>query len=89
MQITVEISYYPLKEAYGSEVLDFIAALRKGSGVEIKTNNLSTQLRGEFEETMKCIHDALEVGLSKDFKAGVVIKIFNDGLELDWLDLPG
>ncbi len=55
MQITIEISLYPLQEDYEQIILDFIKALRQHQGLSIETNGLSTQVFGEYDEVMNAI----------------------------------
>ena len=87
MQITVEISFYPLKEDFGSPILDFIAEIKSRGNLVVKTNTLSTQITGEYDEVMGQLKDALKNSFDQGFKATAVMKIFNEGLELDWLAL--
>ena len=85
MQITVEISLYPLHLDYGNEVLSFIKDLKSYPDLGMKTNNLSTQITGEFNQVMPAIQAALENSFRKEQKAAVVMKIFNSQLD----DGPG
>ncbi len=87
MQITVEISLYPLQEAYGNEVLSFLKTLKKGKDLQVRTNNVSTQITGEFDEIIPQLMSAMKHTLQKEHKSSFVMKVFNEGLELDWLDL--
>lgn len=49
MQISVDISLYPLKEVgYEQPILDFIAALEKEPNIDIVRNELSTQIHGDY-----------------------------------------
>ena len=87
MQITVEISFYPLHEQFGTHVLDFISDLANKTDVNFMTNSMSTQLTGDYDLVMSLVNTALKRSFDKDFKAAVVMKIFNEGLELKWLNL--
>jgi uncharacterized protein YqgV (UPF0045/DUF77 family) len=87
MQITVEISLYPLTEAFGSPIIEFISDLKSNKSLAIKTNTLSTQNTGDYDEVMIHLKDALKKAFAQGFKATAVLKIFNEGLELDWLAL--
>ncbi len=49
MKITVDISLYPLDSNYLPPIKDFIRQLRRCEGLELVTNQLSTQIRGEFD----------------------------------------
>ena len=48
MRITVELSLYPLQADFVGPITDFIHELRREPDIEMVTNQLSTQLRGEF-----------------------------------------
>ena len=87
MQITVEISFYPLKEDFGSPILDFIAEIKSKGHLVVKTNSLSTQITGDYDVVMGHLKDALKKSFDQGFKATAVMKIFNEGLELAWLPL--
>ncbi len=87
MQITVEISFYPLQQSFGNQILEFINGLRGDPLLQIRTNSLSTQVTGEFESVMQQVTKAIKKGFSGDVKAVVVMKMFNEGLELEWLEL--
>ena len=49
MIITADISMYPLDSDFIPPITEFIKRLRSFPGLEIVINQLSTQLRGEFE----------------------------------------
>lgn len=56
MQISVDISLYPLKEiGYEQPILDFIAALEKEPSVDIVRNELSTQIHGDYAIIMQLL----------------------------------
>jgi uncharacterized protein YqgV (UPF0045/DUF77 family) len=65
MLISVEISYYPLKEEFKAPILKFIDELNLNKSLTIKTNTMATQVFGEFDEVMgtvtKCIKNAFEL----------------------------
>jgi len=87
MQITVEISFYPLDQTFGNQILEFIADLKANTNLKMKTNSMSTQISGEFEAVLTHVKSAVKTAFSRGIKAVVVMKMFNEGLELDWLDL--
>ena len=56
MQISVDISLYPLKETeYEKPILDFIAALEKEPNINVVRNELSTQIHGEYAIIMQLL----------------------------------
>jgi len=86
MQVTVEISLYPLNTHFGPFILDFIQNLRSHKGLKIKTNTMSTQMTGPFDTVMNALKAELAPALQSDHKVAVVIKMFNEELELAWLE---
>jgi len=86
MQITVEISLYPLHNSYGETVLDFLEELRSHPNITIKTNHMSTQIVGLFEHVMHALQVTMKKILSQEQKSAVIIKVFNQNLDLDWID---
>ncbi len=53
MQISIEVSLYPLSENFIPPIDNFISCLKKYDIIEIRTNNMSTQLFGELDELKK------------------------------------
>ena len=64
MQISIEISYYPLNENFVSPIDNFISCLKMYDSIEVRSNNMSTQLFGEFDDQIKI----LKVEMEKTFK---------------------
>lgn len=64
MQITVEISKYPLKEEYVKPIKSFIDRLITTPGITVKTNDLSTQIAGDYDVVM----DLLKVEIRKSYE---------------------
>jgi uncharacterized protein YqgV (UPF0045/DUF77 family) len=94
MQVTVEMSIYPLAEEYLPAVVSFIRALeasrqQPGAGIEeLVVNQLSTQLRGELGAVQRAINDAMTVVHEQDVRFALVVKYLNGGLPLaDAVDL--
>lgn len=60
MQISVDISLYPLKEmGYEQPILDFITALEKELKVDIVRNELSTQIHGDYAIIMTLLQEKI------------------------------
>ena len=56
MQISVDISLYPLKVAgYEKPILDFIDALEKKQNIDVVRNELSTQIHGDYDIVMQLL----------------------------------
>lgn len=80
MRIAVDISLYPLDENFIPPIDDVIRRLKSHATVEVVTNMMSTQLRGEFDVVMDVLKQ--EIGTTFDDlpKAVFAIKILNNPL---------
>ena len=72
MQISIEVSLYPLSENFISPIENFISCLKKYDNIEVRTNNMSTQLFGEFDNIIR----VLKVEMEKTFK-NQINSVFN------------
>ncbi len=52
MEISVDISMYPLQKEFEAPILAFIALLEKEKRVEVVRNELSTQVHGDYKIIM-------------------------------------
>ena len=52
MEISVDISMYPLQKEFEAPILTFISKLEKESSVEVVRNELSTQVHGDYKVIM-------------------------------------
>ena len=52
MEISVDISMYPLKQEFEAPILAFISQLEKEESVEVVRNELSTQVHGDYKVIM-------------------------------------
>ena len=52
MEISVDISLYPLQKEFEAPILAFIAMLEKEKSVEVVRNELSTQVHGDYKTIM-------------------------------------
>lgn len=55
MKASVEISYYPLKEAYIPVISDFLDRLKSYEDLVIKVNTMSTQIFGDYFRIMEVL----------------------------------
>ena len=83
MQITAEISLYPLQENFEQVIIAFIGELKRSEGIEIHTHSMSTFVKGENALVFDAISKALETtGLNSD-TVSLVIKIINRNLPVE------
>jgi uncharacterized protein YqgV (UPF0045/DUF77 family) len=79
MKTSVEISYYPLLVEYVPPIKNFIARLNEIPEIVVKTNGMSTQVFGEYDQVML----ALTREIKKSFELPhsiFVLKIINADL---------
>jgi len=80
MNISVEISLYPLTEDYLEVVDGFIQQLRNDPELTIKVNDLSTQVFGEYQIVLSKVNAAMQTTHEKTPKAAFVMKVLNGHL---------
>ena len=77
MQISIEISLYPLRENFISPIENFISRLKKYDSIEVRTNNMSTQLFGEFDDLIKILKVEMEKTFKNETNSAFNLKIVN------------
>lgn len=76
MDISVEISYYPLSDKYLERIENFIQRLKKYPEIKTITNGMSTQIFGRYEEVMQILQHELKHAMEEPH-AVFVMKIIN------------
>ena len=82
MRITVELSLYPLQENPIPVITRFIEDLTGAAGVEVVSNQMSTQLRGELPAVMHVVQQAVERSFKHADHQVLVAKIINADLPI-------
>ena len=76
MKTSIDISYYPLNQEFRGPIKAFIADLESKENITVRSNSMSTQVFGEYDEVMaavtECIKNAFELPEST-----FVLKIIN------------
>ncbi len=85
MRVAVDISLYPLDQNFLAPIKDVIERLKANTALEVITNPMSTQIRGEYGEVMAALSQEIRVSFEQTPKAVFVIKILNNPLS----DQPG
>lgn len=81
MNISVEMSYYPLHDEYIPHIKNFIERLNTHPSIKTKTNGMSTQVFGEYFETMEIL--TREIHKSFELPHSVfVMKVINADLNI-------
>ena len=78
MRVAVDLSLYPITDDFIPPIDDVIERLNEHAELEVETNRMSTQVRGEYEVVM----DALMREIGRTFenvpKAVFVMKILHN-----------
>jgi uncharacterized protein YqgV (UPF0045/DUF77 family) len=82
MKTTVEISNYPLTEAYEAQIIDFIERMKNHSDIVVKVNTTSTHLVGDLDVVMTALNQEIKTSFEKFGKMIFVVKILKGALEL-------
>jgi len=82
MKIVADMSLYPLKNAPVADIIQFIKDLRQRSGIEIVTNQLTTQVRGEFDAVTSAINHCMRKTMEAPNTVVLVVKYLNVDPEL-------
>jgi uncharacterized protein YqgV (UPF0045/DUF77 family) len=76
MQITVEISYYPLSDQYKKPVVDFLDQLSKKTDIAVTTGIMSSVVMGEYDAVMNMLMVEIRPFLDK-YPSIFIVKISN------------
>jgi uncharacterized protein YqgV (UPF0045/DUF77 family) len=82
MRITVELSLYPLSDDFLVHITDFIVQLRREPGLEIVTNQMSTQVRGEFDAVVSAVSRCTRSAMERVHPVVLVAKLLNADLDI-------
>lgn len=83
MQLTAELSLYPLRENYIEIVLSFIAELEKEQGLTIRRNAMSTQISGDSKLVMNTIERLLMRSFERFGRQVLTAKFIPGDFDLD------
>ena len=80
MDLSVEISKYPLNENYIPVIQDFIDRLNTYKDLTVITNTMSTQVFGKFDHVMDALSKELKTSFAQEIKQVMVMKFINGDL---------
>jgi len=78
MQVAVDISLYPFQEDLIPPILDVIERLNRDPELDVVTNPMSTQIRGEYDKVMGLLQTEMKTTFEHLPKAIFVMKILNN-----------
>jgi uncharacterized protein YqgV (UPF0045/DUF77 family) len=82
MRITVEMSLYPLQGDALAKILAFIDGLASDARLEVVVNQMSTQIRGELDDVMQAVTEALHKSFASGGSQALVAKFLNADLAI-------
>ena len=77
MQISVDLSLYPLQDDYIPAIIDFIHRVQAHEGVDVVRNQMTTQLFGEYGRVMEVLTEELRHSFETHGKSVLVARIVN------------
>ena len=80
MQISVEISLYPLDQNYIPPIQDFIDRLNTYDELKVVENTMSTQVYGEYARVLAILNTEMQRTHQQTPKAAFVMKVLNGDL---------
>ncbi|HEY0924126.1 YkoF family thiamine/hydroxymethylpyrimidine-binding protein [Rheinheimera pacifica] len=80
MQLSVEISKYPLADDYIGPIKGFIEQLNKYPDVTVLTNTMSTQLFGDYDAVMQALQACIKWSFGQYGKVVFVCKFIHGDL---------
>ena len=77
MPVSVDISLYPLKKSFIRPIDDFIASLRRYKDIEVRVNNMSTQIFGDYDTVMDILKKEINRTFQSEINVVLNMKIVN------------
>lgn len=84
MEVTVELSMYPLREDYEDQILHFISKLENNPNFTLRVNALSTQIQGDQKVVMDAVNSAIAEVYQNGIRATFVMKILPGDIDLEY-----
>ena len=85
MKITVDISMYPLDADYKPAIKAFIRRLRGFAGLTLVTNQMSTQVNGEYDDVTTALNECMRESMEQQGRVVIVAKYLSADLDISRL----
>ena len=82
MKITVDISMYPLDADYKPAIKAFIRKLRACEGLTLVTNQMSTQINGEYDAVTGALQRCIRESMAEQDKVVFVARYLSADLDI-------
>ena len=83
MKVAVDISLYPLDADFIPPIKDVIERLNAYDDLDVVTNPMSTQLRGDYDVVMNALREEIRTTFEQIPKAVFAIRILNNPIAED------
>lgn len=80
MKASIEISKYPLNEKFIHLIENFIERINQYPSITVRTNTMSTQIFGDYDDVMSAITTEIKHSFQKEIPSIFVLKIINSDL---------
>ena len=80
MNVSVEISMYPLTDEFIPAIQGFIDDLNSHSDIKVITNTMSTQVFGDYATVLRVVSQCMQKAHEITPKAPFVMKVLNGDL---------
>ena len=77
MPVSIDISLYPLKESFIPLIDDFISSLKKYKNIEVRVNNMSTQIFGDYDTVMNILKKEINKTFQSEKNVVLNMKVVN------------
>lgn len=77
MNVSIEISMYPLTPHFGLPILQFIEKLKTNPLIEVKSNTMSTQIFGPYDLVMEILTKEIKMAFETELTVSMVLKLVN------------
>ncbi len=81
MRVAVDVSLYPIADVYIPPIDDVILRLNSYESLDVSTNPMSTQIRGDYDDVMTALNREIKRTFDTSPKAVFAIKILNNPIE--------
>ena len=81
MKLSIDISYYPLKDEFIPEIKSFIERINTYPELLAETNGMSTQIFGEYRYVMNALTTEIEKAFNVPHSV-FIIKLVNADLQV-------